>query len=157
MSSFYPTIRVGAVWLTAVAILSAGLPYGLCRCPNGNVKLFCFGLTPHGGCCDGGCCPGAPAQSAPKACCCHGRRESNQRAHVGSQGCQKTLMPAVLVPGVPPQSDVQKASAAGPFLTAFIPALAMSPTDAARPDLSWHCHQLPPPTDLVVAHQRLVI
>ncbi len=157
MSSLYPTIRAFAVWLTAVAVLSAGLPFGICRCPSGNVKLFCYGLTSHGGCCDGGCCPGAPAKSAPKPCCRRGRRETDRLAHVGSQGCQKTLMPAVLVPGVPPQSDVRNAPAAGPFLPAFVPASAVSPTDAARPHLSWRGHPPSPPTDLVVALQRFVI
>jgi len=156
MAFLFPTIRVGAIWLTAVAVLTAGLPYGLCRCPNGNVKLFSFGLTSHGGCCDGGCRSAAPARSAPKACCCQGRHETDRHAQVGSQSCQKTLMPAVLVPGVPPQVAVQDASVAGPFLP-LVSASPFSAMDAAHALPSRQCHQLPPPTDLVLAHLHLVI
>ena len=156
MGFLYPTIRIGAIWLTAVAVLTAGLPYGRCRCPNGNIKLFCLGLTSQSCCCGGDCCSGAAAPSAPKACCCQGRHETDRHAQVGSQGCQKTLMPAVLVPGVPPQSAAQDVSVAGPFLP-LVSAFPLSATDAAHALPSWQCHQLPPPTDLVITHLHLVI
>jgi hypothetical protein len=178
MRSLYGKAWVALVWLTAVGVLAAGLPRYQCRCPDGRLKLFCFGASSQatGCCCNGGCCsasqesPGcrapdrAPASRVGKAgcCCCETHPEragatAPSPYHVESLGCQKTLTPSDLVAVAPAQSPVHD----GLDVEAFVPPADSPPPpwlpDATQPLLSWQSYSIPPPTDLVIVHLHLVI
>jgi hypothetical protein len=156
---------IGQVWLTAFTVLIAGLPTYRCRCPDGRVKLFCpsFLLGTKGCCCAGACCrtPSSLAQPEREKCCCcrpdSALPTSGADGRVETSGCRRTLAPSGFV-GV---SATQESAEPGPVAGTLLPAppVASAPlSPLAEPQrLSWQDSRLPPPTDLVITLQHLVI
>jgi hypothetical protein len=168
------TALAGLVWLTAGMTLFAGMPHFDCRCPTGQVKLFCVGFTWEKShcCCGGGCCSSGP--DGP--CCCRGkhpptggkrpcceqhtrpsddpRPEGQPVAH--SACCVKTLaQPGLLATGPAkemPGRDVGLSTSVSSQATPFY-----SPASASPGRLSCSLHLLAPPADLVTLLQRLLI
>jgi len=170
-------IVVTQVWLTAVMTLVAGLPHFDCRCPNGQVKLFCLSLgSKSSGCCCGGtCCSTTQGDRS----CCRGRstrsagREQDRpccRQHQSGQttgfpsthyavrctGCARALaQPTVFAPS-PGKTAVNK----------DMPLAAILPLDATpvsflsletQGSKLWQTHSIAPPTDLVTLLQHFLI
>ena len=56
------------VWVNALALALGNVPYILCQCPDGSVKLFCSGVRAkaEAKCCDHGCCH---ATTGAASCC----------------------------------------------------------------------------------------
>src|SRR5262249_20190234 len=71
MAGFGKKAFVAQAWLTAVLMLTTGIPHFDCRCPNGQVKRFCLGFVSGTSpcCCSGSCC--SPVQDGK--CCCQTR------------------------------------------------------------------------------------
>src|SRR5262245_43234769 len=166
------TTLVGLVWLTAAATLVGSLLPVSCRCPDGTVKPFCLSLaSAHAGCCcAGACCSAARSprcqesnqvQDVEAGCCCSQHQPksppSNRGANVGGPCCTKTLAQGEFAV-VTATKTAEAADAA-----AHLPlAVALSWHDALPPaqgsaGTSWETYGLPPPTDLVIIHQHLVI
>jgi hypothetical protein len=162
------TALVAGVWLTAAMTVVADVPYSVCRCPEGWVKLFCRGPAVQAGCCcDGKCCaspPGNGSAADPQAveatCCCRrtaglGQDLSSARgSSLQSNCCTQTLIRTEILASAPEKSSADEdliaasplaAEAAGPCL----------PVVSKRP--SWQVYRLPPPTDLVTVLQRLLL
>jgi hypothetical protein len=174
----FQTLWVAQVWVTAAALLVAGLPHYRCRCPDGRIKLFCPGPAERATlCCGAGCCP-APAQEARRcrssspeaahpveASCCGHRAPAEQAldppasdSRVERPGCQKTLAQADFVAVTPAPAAPTNNAAAGLFLlSATLAPLVSLPTGEAPGRPSWERDRLPPPTDLIIAHQHLLI
>jgi hypothetical protein len=158
------------VWLTAAMTLVASTPHFSCRCPDGRVKPFCFGLPSKKAmcCCNGSCC--APDvecgktccsnQNAPaRSCCCqHTGQGHAKSANTGTFAraacCTKTLVPQESRSLSRPESKVAKDLSFGALLTAeakprqsFVTAIHRLRQD----------HERPPPTDLVVTLQHFLI
>lgn len=114
----------------AVMTVTAGLPSNQCRCPDGQVKLFCHGnaSAPSGCCCaaDGSaspetkpCCDGAkttdtrqPTPSKKRSCCAHSHGGSPKepgcdgpRVVVKAGCCVKTVVAAPAVDSVATASN----------------------------------------------------
>ena len=162
------TCLTGLVWLTAGMTPLAGMSHLTCRCPNGRVKPFCFGLaTNESGCCCGGeCCTTAkPAcPSARKAqvltrCCCQQQRAAraalaNDCGCFTATCCTKTRVgpkASVVSYGekpVPEGPTVQAVLASQPMVSSAVPS---APCRFRRE------HQRPPPTDLVITLQHFLI
>jgi hypothetical protein len=168
-------LRGALVWTTAASVLLAGFPHYQCRCPNGNLKLLCFGWAVGTGCCcSGACCPAsagqggdrtsctAPAKPAKKkkCCCCQDRSvPADQAAGAHTQatnaGCQKTVSPADFL-AAPATAKVAPDSFAATFLLPPPQPLVLLSSDAGRP-FTWASDRAPPPTDLVIALQHFVL
>jgi hypothetical protein len=180
MRSLRHKLRVALAWLTATTLLVAATPHFRCVCPNGQVKRFCLNLPsgPTGCCCGGSCCAGSQGgqcccqagsgavdqSGSGRATCCarQGQREARQPAgpdgHLRGACCTKT-----------PASDflaITSAPETGPESPSASPASFVAPASATFTSvvacwgpcrLSWQSHELPPPTDLVTALQRLTI
>lgn len=168
--------------LTAAMTLVAGAPHFTCRCPNGQVRLFCFGrlftawrpddsrvsnCCCGGGCCvgtTGACCCNSPAGSeGEEAFCCSQdgneqveERSTNSAAQFTHTCCTKTLaqLPTIGVGNskVIASEDLTLAT----FISLAGP-LSLTGTDASHCSLSWQDHCIPPPTDLVSSFQLLTI
>jgi hypothetical protein len=163
-------IRAAFIWLTALMTLVTGLPHFRCQCPNGSVKPFCFGY----GCSASACCCGNACESVPAgvrhgrapapgrnrraACCCTNVTRSSDSArsggvpHVQSRGCVKSLAQHQnLVPSRPGAT----ASDGGAFIAVLASCHSGSTPTLARIGLA-HL-SAPPPSDLVILHQRFII
>jgi hypothetical protein len=89
----------GLVWLTAFSTLIAGSPHLSCRCPDGNLKLFCFALTPSPQkCCADKSCS---ADTENKSPCCHKKdspvakhKTRDQGPSFAADSCQQNLVQA---------------------------------------------------------------
>ncbi len=163
------------VGLTAVSTLIAGLPHGVCRCPNGQIKLFCFSSPSQTAkcCCNGSCCgsedgtektcqSGSSGAKAEGGCCCSQHGDDDTGAAAGArvtvQGncCTKTFVlpemqslpqsKAALSDGV----DVVK------FATLEIAICHALPAPEAH-KTPWEAFRVPPPTDLLTVLQHLTI
>jgi hypothetical protein len=154
--------------MTAVAVLLAGFPHYHCRCPDGRLKLLCFGWAIGKDCCCAGpCCPApsraAPVKPAKKACCCcHAHpgpdgNDADSHPRVASPGCQKTVVPADFVAVAVTPKVALDGPAAGPFLLPPSLPLPLLTSDAGRPVFTWESYRAPPPTNLVIALQHFVI
>jgi hypothetical protein len=170
-------LRGALVWMTAVAVLFAGFPHYHCRCPDGRLKLLCFGwaVGTTGCCCGGACSPSAregccgrtagPATGKPAkkaACCCHARPRQDGHGGdaptlVGSSGCQKTLTQAAFVAVTAAPKATHDSLAAGPFLLPPSDLLPLPATASGDSRFTWHSYRAPPPTDLVITLLHLVI
>src|SRR5437016_1631382 len=49
-------VVAGLVWATSASMLMAATPFVVCRCPNGDIKPFCFASAKSSCCSDGKCC-----------------------------------------------------------------------------------------------------
>ena len=156
------------VWLTALLTLGSGVPQLTCVCPNGRVKPFCLSILPGlAGCCCGApaalgrcCCAGhAPAASTSERPCCAVKRgafsvKQSSHAQAESPRCRKTLAPsAVAVVDSPSTIGRPASDLSAPVLAFAVESGAgrLTRTSDARRG------QRPPPHDLIVALQRLVI
>jgi hypothetical protein len=89
----------GLVWLTAFSTLIAGSPHLSCRCPDGNLKLFCFSLAPSPQECCAAKSSSADAENKPS--CCHKKDSPAAKHKTRGQGpsftadsCQQNLVQA---------------------------------------------------------------
>jgi hypothetical protein len=168
MRSLRKCLRGALVWMTAASVLLAGFPHYQCRCPDGTLKLLCFGWAAGKDCCcAGSCCPtqtarAAAVKPAKKACCCcHGHsgpdgKQADTAARVANPGCQKTVLAAdfaavATTPKVAPDGPL-----AAPYLLPPTHLLALPAPDMGPNPLTRDCSR-PPPTDLVILHQHFVI
>jgi hypothetical protein len=154
----------GLTYLTAIVTLFAGFSQVECRCPNGQIKLFCFGnpSAAAGNCCcrDQGGMAAEPVKHG--SCCghCHGGPRSAAPAngsHLQAAGCTKVLTQAevfALSSGKTTLRDVPVVSA--PFVSAQQVLLLALPAAAQR-QISCQFSLLAAPTDLAVRLQRLLI
>src|SRR5436190_17008074 len=98
------------VGLTALSTLIAGAPHFVCRCPDGQVKLFCVSApsAATGCCCGNACCRSAGrdvengSANRPKCCetgksCCAAQTKGPENGRtirnlsVQHNGCTRTL------------------------------------------------------------------
>jgi hypothetical protein len=164
MGVFGNTVGIGLTYLTAIMTLFAGFPHIECRCPNGQIKLFCFdsASTASENCCCRDHDVAAPRPVKHGSCCghCHGGPHGEapfDRSHLQAAGCTKVLAQAevfVLSPGKTALRDVT--GLPGHFVFApqalFLALPAAVPCQISRP-----IQLLDPPTDLAVRLQRLLI
>jgi hypothetical protein len=160
MGSISKIVRVSLVWSALLMTPIAATPRVDCLCPDGQVKLFCLGFSRSTACCSGSCCGQHQASAHGKRATCCGRGRHQPNAPGGSRiagiPCKKSLVEGKLQV-VPPTSAAAQAQATGLALV-----LAPVPASAAVPEsggyrLSRHRHLLPPPTDLVISLQHLII
>lgn len=176
-----PRIRkfaiVCVVWATAASTLLGSVPHVVCRCPNGQIKYFCFSsVAEKASCCcasksgstkvKADCCTGGKAKG--KRSCCQGKPQENSSGNErksspppsdGSPSfakscCQKTLVqvkgPSLVPPDAKPvQVTSESLHACGDFGTFYVARESLA--------LDWGMHELPPPTDLVTSLHRLTI
>lgn len=173
------------VWTTAASTLLASVPHFVCRCPDGSIKHFCFGMQygETSSCCTGqSCCSkkhsgGQKENSSgehgkPKASCCSPQtttpkkptpvaaRNTESNPVSGpvfkSAGCQKTLEKSEAQPLPRMSTDTGEI-----HITALncLPEMGSSIPVASAPSVSgiWQIHGLPPPTDFVATLHRLTI
>jgi hypothetical protein len=175
MRSLRGKLRIALASLTATTLLVAAVPHFHCLCPNGQVKPFCLNLRsgPTGCCCGGACCasnadgsscchvPGDPLDEpdADKTSCCHSTAPTAATtAYVRTQCCTRT--PQAEFIAVAPEPGPEQASHPSGglcLLAAPAPVLASVSPYAHGWPLSWQSHQLPPPTNLVIALQHFLI
>jgi len=169
-------LRIASTWLTAATFLVTAVPHFRCVCPNGHVKPFCLSVLSQttGCCCGGACCPanqggrcccqpggdGLPSAGAEGGgCCAEGpplrpRPAEGTDSHLRGTSCHKT--PAVEELLAPAPERLAGQDWAGP-------GLVLPPADTAAfspfvpRQLSWQSYQLPPPTDLVITLQHLLV
>ena len=172
------------VWTVAAMTLLAGIPWTDCVCPDGTRKVFCSGRqAPDSGCC-GAACPsqsseaksGCAAKQSP--CCLHntGQTKPTKESESSPRTSRQTPSPK-------PDSHGQVAAKGCSRVltdsqTAVVTAAEQSGGDSyvcAAAALGTSCMQItsrpgsalyfvarqgyaqPPPTDLVISLQRLVI
>jgi hypothetical protein len=143
--------RVASVCVMAVLTLTAGAPRLPCRCPDGHLRLFCFGVCPHtptGRTC-GARTPAAPAN----ACCCHPERAPAAGCHLNGTGCTR-LLAGPDDRAVPPE---RTAPAEAPAAVALLPAAADLAPAAGWAHTSRQAHLRSPPDDLLTTLCRLLI
>lgn len=171
------------VWATTASTLLAAFPHVSCRCPNGQVKPFCFrSLLSQNGCCSGPCCqdkedstgPSSGTPQSKKKCCCkqtrtepsaptgppvlsqNEREKGTPKALVfGKPGCQKSVIQ-------PEPSSLSRAESTAElghlWLTFFIiPAPETSAPRTLHLTAFFGLHRVPPPTDLVTLLQHFTI
>jgi hypothetical protein len=164
------------VWATATSMLMASTPFVVCRCPNGDIKPFCFvsTFTKSSSCCNDACCSesgeGCCSKSRPdtKSCCAQkntsdndpGKRSDAKNSAEGpafvKASCQKTL---VQVKGSSLDRPETKLGQTSP--ESVNPLIGAVCGNSVRPSVPrsavWRVDRLPPPTDLVTSLQRLTI
>jgi len=169
-------------WATMASTLFGVFPQVSCRCPNGQVKLFCIrSVLGQSGCCDGSCCPnganstGSNPRVEPRKKCClkvasaaqprtlRNRVLSQDECEKGSPrgltldqaGCQKTLVS----PQPRSQSRVETTDNFDHLSLTFlvVPPSEMTASRLARNAAQFWAHCAPPPTDLVTLLQHLTI
>jgi hypothetical protein len=152
------TFRVGSLGLAALMTVLAGAPHFDCVCPDGSLKVFCFGSSSDAsGCCCGACSPAAPCgphHGDRPACCRHGGTPTHKGAAVEAPGCMKTLAPAQDLGRAPHKATApQEAPAVGLLAHPACPA-------ASAPALARRRGPLPspaPPADLLTLLQRYLL
>ena len=161
--------------MTAMSTLIAGMPHSVCRCPNGQIKLFCLSSLFSGQCCNGSCCSretvrgncsqvGERSSELPQTSltCCHCRHQpaagtTGQGIQPSSGGCQKTMVAGQSVCERPTKSIANENMTSGKIL--FISHISTAFTSQATMHHAlarYRCGS-PPPTDLIVLHQHFVI
>src|SRR5207237_7463117 len=153
----------------------AGRPHFVCRCPSGQVKLFCTSLPAKttGCCCANACCGSANrdgksiAADRPKCCqtgkgCCAGKAKGFENGRTGSSvslqrnGCTRTLATAD-VQSLPDGKASPRASVDGISLPIADWSVCYSPNFPEREGTIWSADRGPPPADLITVLQRLLI
>jgi hypothetical protein len=164
MRAFGNTAGFGLTYLTAIVTLFAGFPHVECRCPNGQIKLFCFGEASAAS--GTGCCrdPGSVAAGPVKhgSCCghCHGGPPGDapfHHSHVQAAGCTKVLAQAEVFALSSGKIVVRDVAVVSAHFVSASPALLLALPAAGQRQISYSFHLLAPPTDLVVRLQRLLI
>jgi hypothetical protein len=185
MRSLRGKFRIALASLTATTLLVAATPHFHCLCPNGQVKPFCLNVRsgPTGCCCGGACCtsnedgstccqaPGDPVDEpyAEGPSCCQGATKQSRpnqaarpaatTAHVRSQCCTRT--PQAEFIAVAPEPGSERPDHPIGDLHSLVappaPVLASGSLYAHGWPLSWQSHQLPPPTNLVIALEHFLI
>jgi hypothetical protein len=160
------------VGLTALATLFAGMPHQVCRCPSGQIKLFCFSSPAETAscCCHGSCCgleagttqPGASGAKPEGSCCCaqHGSVAKSAAPGAGCSApgkcCTKTLVlsetQSLSESKVPTSDSVHFVLWATP-----VSGTPQSLPVRVTPNTPWEAFRVPPPTDHVTILQRLTI
>lgn len=154
-------VRAAFVWLTALMTLAAGLPRFDCRCPDGQVKLFCTGQTSAACCCDNSCCSPTPTrgttpQVAPADYCprCGHEPTAPAGAAVGGASCVMTLAEA------PDLSAGEARTAAEPESDVdTLAPISLGGIQATQPAQAPTCQAglPPPPLDLVILLCHFII
>jgi hypothetical protein len=173
MSLLPRAIQLGLVWLTATTVPVAGLPFFYCLCPDGHGKVFCRGPSAQAqGCCcgardlapakDGRCCRARESTYALKArrSCCQGHRrpiDSAADGQVQPRGCQRTLVHVEFVAPTPAGHPPALDPAAGLALPLTDLSCSSPMPRMCNAQLSWQSYRIPPPTDLVIVLQQLLI
>lgn len=157
--------RQGLGGLTAAMVFVTGIPHFECRCPDGNIKKWCFGIacTPEGCCCGdesccchekGSCCscPGESPDSEGQArSCAHQPTASGQW---DDRGCIRTLQQGDPIISSSPKSDVLPES---PALVA-IPCSSHTPVpQRLNVSNTWRIPLTPPPTELIILFEHFLI
>jgi hypothetical protein len=146
-------------------LLVAGIPHALCRCPDGNIKLFCFGsgASDSGCCCEGkhgqaGKSSSPPVESEPSCCCCpHAVKKQTPagapREQVQACGCSR------FVAQTPVFTSTTDSTVAGKALlsVALPPATFTLPVTPGSSRECWTDHERGPPPDLITLLRRLLI
>jgi hypothetical protein len=155
---------VGLKYLTAIVTLVAGFPHCECRCPNGQIKLFCFASTSvaTGNPC---CRPQAgtsPAPVKPKSCCGnhHGgtaREVPGRGSRLQAAGCLRVLASSDALALLPDKAASREVAGTSAQLFAALPAFPLTLPAPASHLVPGASHLLVSPTDLPVRLQRLVI
>ena len=170
------------VCTTAACTLIATTPHFTCRCPDGRVKAFCWALwmTSAKCCCDGNSCCSTensragsnPDGKEPSETCCGGKNEDTfpEPVHGDSGGqpqgprqslpenavsqscCQKTLAQAEVFSLKHGELKIAEAAPA-PFIHVNLSCFSTATACVSV----WQACRMPPPTDLVVTLQHLVI
>jgi hypothetical protein len=171
MATIGTIARAVLVGLSTLMTTVAGIPHFDCRCPNGDVKPFCFGLSSgRSGCCcavrGGTCCchvrRSPSAARAKKAPCCArgpGQSKSEPAPHgqsvVDANGCAKRLAdPVTLAFTAKPTPSVYLLADVGLPLQAV---LVSSATSGAPGQPFGQAHLSAPPPDLLTLLQRLLL
>jgi hypothetical protein len=162
------------ITLTAFSTLIAGTPHFVCRCPNGQVKLFCTSLSVKttGCCCANACCGSAEqdgkstAGDRPKCCgtakCCCAKAKGSETGGTGrSVSLQRNCCTRTLAtPDVQSRPD-GKASVGMSVDDISLPtadwSVCYSPSFPKREGTIWSADRGPPPADLITVLRRLLI
>jgi hypothetical protein len=158
-------------------------PHFVCRCPNGRIKPFCLGLTSAKAecCCAGGCCcsthgpacccEGAPrtiqaatADQATESACCRRPHDEQtatsvllgDQASVRQTCCTKTLVRPESLSASYSKPTYVKDVTSDSFLSAGAQPVPRLP-EQDHYQVLWRNHQIPPPTNLVILLQHLVL
>jgi hypothetical protein len=182
MSVFGSTTWTIHIWMTAAMTLVAGIPCTDCICPDGTRKTFCSGQSAKDTSC---CAAAAEAKSQGGKSCCAGKKAARcaknagqttpandtkvalappQRpdqkpgpdGRVGAKGCSRVMADSripVLTPAEQTGTGSMVAAVLAPVSSLAVPILTEAPACAA----GWQSCRLPPPTDLVITLQHLVI
>jgi hypothetical protein len=158
------------VWATATSMLMASTPFVVCRCPNGEIKPFCFASTfTKSSCCNDTCCSEGSDRrcSSAKSCCGEKNTQGNdqgERNPKDSDGgpafvktcCQKTVVQVNSSPLDRPDTKLTQASPeCANLLTGMVSENQAKPSVPRA--AAWRVDRLPPPTDLITSLQRLTI
>lgn len=168
-------LRAAVICATAVMTLIVGMPHFVCRCPNGSVKPFCFGVSTDGtGCCCGSSC--CSAQAGGRCCCCengcasepgqaqasagcHGKNQGNSSQptfHSSGNCCTKTLAQPEDSTNPPVRTEVAQDSTPLPFHHATGSSAHLLLPEV-HCQIAWELHFTGPPTDLVITLQHFLI
>jgi hypothetical protein len=175
MATWRRMFLVAHIWLTAFAVMFAGLPHFRCLCPSEYAKPISLnGPFQISKCCNAGSCCSSSIQVTDRSddlstaseakrpcCCCHGSSaqkpdKNNQHDQLNSSGCKRTLIEAD--PALPSsQQPVNDCLTAGVLIADAAPSLLDLSRQAGDFLLPWQSHAEPPPTDLVLTLQHFVI
>jgi hypothetical protein len=176
MRTVRQTFRIAFLLLTTAAVVVGGLPHYRCVCANGRVKPFCLSLASgQSGCCcggtccsadQGGCCrrpsggPGASAESKVRHCCGQDHVARTQPPNCTDQclqgtGCRKTPTVQEYLVSASERPAGRECNGA-PSLCLPPPYVLLAAPSVTR-HMGWTSHDLPPPTNRVIAFQHLVI
>ena len=161
MSALCQTIRTALVLATALLTLVSGITRFSCVCPDGRVQAdlpVVFGCS---GCRFVAAANRAVSAQLDKRSCCtaHAGATNEKKAastQLNSLGCRKTLSltDVMAVPSAPTLDD--HSSNIGPPPVWADAGSTLSPEAGAWQSSSLNCTS-PPPTDLVVRLQRLLV
>jgi hypothetical protein len=162
------------VWATAASALLGSTPHVVCRCPNGQIKLFCVSMfltSSKSCCCNGSCCQ----SKAKSGCCC----KSGPAKKTGCGGETKSEKNPPLKGDAGADGAFSSSSCQKTFVKTNAPVLTRAETKSfdsgssslvllATAELGcfikpaplrkiWRVAWPPPPTDLVTSLKRLTI
>jgi hypothetical protein len=175
MATWRRMFLVAHVWLTAFMMLFAGLPHVRCQCPTEHDKPIRPSIPFQiGKCCGAGsCCTPAPegddrsgdtsiaSEAEQVCCCCHTSTMQNadkkeQCGQLESLGCKRALTDADPVLSSS-QEPVNAGLISWMLISDTAPTFLALPRQAGDSSLSWQSHEKPPPTDLVLTLQHILI
>ena len=161
MVSLRGTIRVALVWATAFLTLVSSVPRFSCICPDGGVQSDLPVLFGWSGCRFVSAEMPVVAVAQNKHSCCAARIRAGAESggaslHLNSPGCRKVLSPADVMAAASgaPRDDHSSRAAPPPALADACPTLGSA---AAMQQSCLPRWISPPPTDLVVRLQHILI